>query len=73
MHPEGRLLAIQQQIHFGKLLADAMKLEHQEVLNALAIAGMRLSPDEGEIAIDASNVLPSITTYRSRLQVVKDK
>lgn len=81
MHPEGRLVAIQQQIHFAKWFADASGMEHQDVLDALRESGMRFVPDENEIATDASNVLPSVNEFKEikeqqfvapKLQVVTD-
>ena len=75
MHPEGRLVAIQQQIHFARWFADASGMEHQDVLDALCESGMRLFPDENEIAVDASNVLPAVNEMKeeqatAKLQVV---
>jgi hypothetical protein len=64
MHPEGRLVAIQQQMHFAKWFADASGMEHQDVLDALRESGMRLVPDENEIAVDASNVLPAVNEMK---------
>ena len=81
MHPEGRLVAIQQQIHFARWFADASGLEHQDVLDALRESGMRLIPDENEIATDASNVLPAVNEFKEtkeqqfgapKLQIVTD-
>jgi hypothetical protein len=77
-HPEGRLISIQQQIFFAKWFAESSGMEHQDVLDALRDSGMRLVADENEIAVDASNVLPSVnemkeeqTTTRN-LKVVPD-
>jgi hypothetical protein len=64
MHPEGRLVAIQQQMHFAKWFADASGMEQQDVLDALSESGMRLVPDENEIAVDACNVLPSVNEMK---------
>lgn len=77
MHPEGRLVAIQQQMHFAKWFAESSGMEHQDVLDALRDCGMRLVPDENEIAVDASNVLPAVNEMKeeqatARLQVVPD-
>ena len=77
-HPEGRLVAIQQQIFFAKWFADKSGLEHQDVLDALRETGLRFMPDENEIATDASNVLPAVTDFKEEqfiapnLQVVPD-
>lgn len=64
MHPEGRLVAIQQQIFFAKWFAESSGMEHQDVLDALRDSGMRLVADENEIAVDASNVLPSVNEMK---------
>lgn len=78
IHPEGRLISIQQQIFFAKWFADASGMEQQDVLDALRDCGMRLIPDENEIAVDASNVLPSVNEMKQEqattpnLQVVPD-
>lgn len=64
MHPEGRLVSIQQQIFFAKWFAEASGMEHQDVLDALRESGMRLVADENEIAVDASNVLPSVNEMK---------
>ena len=78
IHPEGRLVAIQQQIYFAKWFAESSGMEHQDVLDALRDCGMRFVPDENEIAVDASNVLPSVNEMKEEqataptLQVVPD-
>ena len=71
-HPEGRLVAIQQQIFLAQLLAEKMDMETEIVLRKLALAGLSLTMDVNEIALDAATVLPNINKYRaqSHLQAV---
>lgn len=67
--PEGLLLAVQQHIHFAKLLADNMGLDIQIVLDGLSKSGMRLVTDENDVGLDAAKVFPAL--QKSRLEVVK--
>ena len=71
-YPEGRLVAIQQQLHFAKILADQLDLPHDVVLEKLALSGLRLFPDEQEISIDATSVLASIEKNKTGLRAVPD-
>ena len=65
-HPEGRLVAIQQQIFLAQLLAEKMDMETEIVLRKLALAGLSLTMDVNEIALDAATVLPNINKYRAQ-------
>jgi hypothetical protein len=72
-HPEGRLVAIQQQIFFATMLADEMDMETAVILRKLALAGLRLVTDEQEITFDAAAVYPGISEMREKhLQAVPD-
>jgi hypothetical protein len=72
-HPEGRLVAIQQQIFFGTMLAEQMDLDTAVVLRKLALSGLRLVTDEQEITFDAAAVYPGINEMREKhLQAVPD-
>ena len=65
-HPEGRLVAIQQQIFLATLLASEVNMPVEVVLRKLAMAGLRLMADEQEIATDASAVYPTINNMRKQ-------
>ena len=69
-HPEGRIVAIQQQMFFGQMLAEKMDMETEVVLRKLAMVGLCLTLDINEIAVDASAVLPSLNKHKSRLKAV---
>lgn len=69
-HPEGRILAIQQQIFFAQMLAEKMDMETEVILRKLALAGLSLTMDANEIAVDAAAVLPNIGKWKARLQAV---
>lgn len=69
-HPEGRLLAIQQQIHFANLLSEIMEMSPELVLKQLAFVGMRLVTDENEIAVDAAALLPKLNNMKPNLRQV---
>jgi hypothetical protein len=69
-HPEGRLLAIQQQIHFANLLGETMEMSAELVLKHLSFVGMRLVTDENEIALDAAAVLPKLNNTKPNLRQV---
>jgi uncharacterized Zn finger protein len=72
-HPEGRLVAIQQQMFLATILAEELNMDIEVVLRKLAMAGLRLTPDEQEIATDASAVYPSINNMKKqRLEAVPD-
>jgi hypothetical protein len=71
-HPEGRILAIQQQMFFAQILAEKMDMETETILRKLAIAGLSLSMDTNEVAVDAAAILPNLPKWRSRLRAVPD-
>lgn len=72
-HPEGRLVAIHQQIFLATILSEELNIEIEIVLRKLAMAGLRLMADEQEIATDASAVYPSINNMKKqRLEAVPD-
>lgn len=69
-HPEGRLLAVQQQMFFAELLAQKLEMEPDAVLRKLALAGLSLSMDINEIALDAAAVMPLLDVSKPRLRAV---
>ena len=69
-HPEGRVLAVQQQMYFAELLADKMETEPDVILRKLALVGLSLSMDVTEVALDAAAVMPLINTKKPRLRAV---
>jgi len=69
-HPEGRILAIQQQMFFAQILAEKMDMETEVILRKLAISGLSLTMDTNEVAVDAAAILPNLGKWKSRLQVV---
>lgn len=69
-HPEGRLLAVQQQMWFAELLAQKLEMEPDAVLRKLALAGLSLSMDINEIALDAAAVMPLLDVSKPRLRAV---
>jgi hypothetical protein len=71
-HPEGRLVAIQQQMAFASLAA-TNDLSAEVILSVLSMAGLCLTPDVNEIALDAANIYPKINNPKSKLRAVKDE
>lgn len=71
-HPEGRILAVQQQMFFAHLLGEKMELDTEIVLRKLALAGLCLTTDTDEIAVDAAAVLPNLNKHKARLRSVPD-
>lgn len=69
-HPEGRVLAIQQQMFMAELLAEKMDMDSETVLRKLAIAGLTLAIDVNEITVDAAAILPNLTNIKTRLRAV---
>ena len=65
-HPEGRLVAIQQQMFFAQMLAEKMDMETEVVLRKLALVGLSLTMDVNEITMDAASVLPNINKYKAQ-------
>jgi hypothetical protein len=71
-HPEGRLVAIQQQMFFAQMLAEQMEMETEIILRKLALAGLTLAVDVNEITMDAAAVMPNINKYKNQLRAVPD-
>lgn len=71
-HPEGRLVAIQQQMFFAQMLAEQMEMETEIILRKLALAGLTLAIDVNEITMDAAAVMPNINKYKNQLRAVPD-
>jgi len=73
IHPEGRIVAIQQQMFFAQLVAQQIQLDPEKILTVISAAGLMLAPDVSEVARDASAVIPTINDYKKqKLQVVPD-
>ncbi len=71
-HPEGRILAIQQQMFFAQIFAEKMDTETETILRKLAITGLSLTMDTNEVAVDAAAILPNLGKWKSRLKAVPD-
>ena len=69
-HPEGRVLAVQQQMFFAKILAEKMEMDAEQVLRKLSLAGLKLAADADEVAVDAAVILPRLDTYETKLYAV---
>jgi hypothetical protein len=69
-HPEGRILAIQQQMFFAQILAEKMETETEVILRKLAISGLCLTMDANEIAVDAAAIMPNLGNWKARLKAV---
>jgi hypothetical protein len=69
-HPEGRILAVQQQIFFAQILGEKMELDTEVVLRKLSLAGLCLATDTNEVAVDAAVVLPNLNQHKARLRSV---
>ena len=70
-HPEGRLIAIQEQIHLAELSAKNFDMMPVYLLACLSKSGVRLVADENEIAVDAANLMQKILDNKP-LRVVKN-
>ena len=70
-HPEGRIISIQEQIHLAELASKNFDMASVYLLACLSKSGMRLVPDENEIAVDAANLLQKILEDKP-LRVVKN-
>lgn len=55
-HPQGRLIAIQEQIHRAESVSHEFDMMPEFLLKALSASGMMLTPDINEIAVDAFQV-----------------
>jgi hypothetical protein len=70
-HPEGRVLAVQQQMFFAQILAEKMEMDTENILRKLSLAGLKLTADDGEIAVDAAVILPRLDkTFEHKLHIV---
>jgi hypothetical protein len=69
-HPEGRVLAVQQQMFFAKILGEKMEMDTEQVLRKLSLAGLKLVADADEVAVDAAVILPRLDTYEHKLRAV---
>lgn len=69
-HPEGRVLAIQQQMYMAELLAEKLDIDTETVLRKLALTGLSLTIDVTEITVDAAAILPNLTKTKARLRAV---
>jgi hypothetical protein len=72
-HPDGRVLAIQQQIFFATILSDSWGIGEEIILRKLAMAGLKLETDANEVAVDAAAILPKLDRERpanNKLKVV---
>ena len=54
----GRIVAVQQQIFFAKMLSDNMEIRTDFLLRKLSLSGLRLTSDVEEIALDAAAIQP---------------
>ena len=72
-HPEGRVLAIQQQMFFAQLLSEQMDIDTTTILRKLGMAGLMLVVDPNEVSIDAGAVYPSLMDTKSKLSLVKEE
>jgi hypothetical protein len=70
-HPEGRIIAIQEQIHLAELASKNFDMASVYLLACLSKSGMRLVADENEIAVDAANLLQTIMNDKP-LRAVKN-
>ena len=70
-HPEGRIIAIQEQIHLAELASKSFDMASTYLLACLSKSGMRLAADENEIAVDAANLMSEINNIKP-FKVVKN-
>jgi hypothetical protein len=74
-HPEGRVLAIQQQMFFAQIFADELGVDTTIVLRKLAMAGLALTADANEHLVDAAAVYPKLrpeSSSATSLKLVKE-
>jgi hypothetical protein len=71
-HPEGRLLAIQQQMAFANLITKG-NYTAEAFLDMISEAGLCLAPDINEVALDAARLLPKMNNIKTKLRAVKDE
>ena len=71
-HPEGRLIAMQQQMFLAQLFAEKLDIDTEDVLRKLAISGLCLTMDVNEIAVDAATVMPTLKNAKAKLRAVPE-
>jgi hypothetical protein len=71
-HPEGRVVAVQQQMFFAHLLSEKMEMDAEVILRKLAMAGLCLVTDINEVALDAAAILPNLNHEKTKLRSVPD-
>jgi hypothetical protein len=71
-HPEGRVVAVQQQMFFAHLLSEQMDISAEVILRKLAMAGLCLVTDINEVALDAAAILPNLNQEKTKLRPVPD-
>ena len=71
-HPEGRLMAIQQQIHFAETASSSFDMMPEYLLACLSKVGLKLTTDENEIAVDAALIVERMNMAKP-LKVVKNE
>ena len=71
-HPEGRLVAMQQQMFLAQLFADKLDMDTEDVLRKLAISGLCLNMDVNEIAVDAATIMPTLSKMKTKLRAVPE-
>jgi hypothetical protein len=64
-HPEGRVLAVQQQMFFAHVLSENWGIGEAIILRKLAMAGLKLAPDADEVAVDAAAILPKLEMQKT--------
>lgn len=70
-HPEGRVLAVQQQMFFAHILSDNWGIDEAVILRKLAMSGLKLAPDAEEVAVDAAAILPKLAAERPKQAKLK--
>ena len=73
IHPEGRVIAVQQQMFFAGLLAEKMDMDTTVILRKLGMAGLMLVADANEVAVDSAAIYPRLQDERPKLQAVKEQ
>jgi len=71
-HPEGRLVAMQQQMFLAQLLAEKLDMDTEDVLRKLAVSGLCLTMDVNEIAVDAATIMPTLSKMKTKLRAVPE-
>lgn len=70
-HPEGRVLAVQQQMFFAQILSEKWEIDEAIILRKLAMSGLKLAPDADEVAVDAAAILPKLAAERPKQAKLK--